>query len=813
MQGPAIFSRAAQPVPKVRLAATRFAPRQKKLLQGIFSLLSSNLERRLEPALAEIEKSWFHDADQARSNQVQQGLMQGVSRLRERRGAFATEFLAQLESSLARLSDTTPETQAPGAAPAHGRVELSLVETGAMDEAVVLNEIASRSEIRSSLPLFMLGQRFGVIAGKPAFEVEKLPIGPHRICMALRDATDVFEFTVTAQQDFYRQIDRHLMPVFAATYEEINAWLVREHLLPNLAYAPLRRQGTLEAKVAANAAAAPKPEQEQAKPPSNVGPHGAAARPRMPRGLPSANGGAASWMPTESAEPDNGEGRQDAELFDMLRQLLASRRQILGRLKPDAAGKARSANANANAVPVMLPQIQKSLSALQTHSSHLRMVDGKPRLRQISDLRQDLLAQFRHDLPPGADPVLPEEHGDTLDLVGMLFDQIAQEPQLSNAANTLLAKLQVPMLRVALDDRSFFTERNHPARQLLNAVADASFYWTSDDEQDRELIDKMGSIVDRLSGEYDGNPAVFSQLMGDLSQHLGTQQRKAEVSERRHVEAARGREKLEIAKLKAQEAILGQIAGRKLPRFLQSLLEQTWADVLALALLRGGEDSPTFKQYLSLSARLIDSAAAKAGGKPTLISADEASRMRADMLAALGQIGYQGDEADDLAGKLLASATPGEDAEREDPASRTELAMKLKHRARLGQAQEGAQAVEIKEVATPLNQEETAWAERIRMLPFGTWFDFTLNQQGAVARRRLSWFSTVTGKCLFVNHRGQRACDVTINWLARELARGNVKLVQAERGSIVDRAWGAIVKALKVFSGGKGESAPLATAS
>lgn len=790
MQGPAIFSRSAQPAAKVRLAAARFSPRQKKLLQGIFSLLSRGLERRLDPALAEIEKGWFQAADQARNNQLQQSLMQAVARLRESRGKFVAEFLLLVESALAQLSSTATgaQAQASVATPEQHKVELTLVETGALDEAVVLNEIASRSEIRSSLPLFMLGQRFGVIAGRPAFEVDRLPIGPHGICLALRDATDVFEFADAARHDFYRQFDRHVMPVFGAIYEEINAWLIREGVLPNLAYAPLRHQGT-----PADAAAAPHPKQGPAAA-RTAAPN--AAKPGLPRGAAPAPGGA-PWRPMDS-EAESAESRQDAELFDMLRQLLASRRKILGRLKPESAGRGRSGNE----VPISLPQIQKSLSALQARSSHLRVVDGKPRLRQFSDLRQDLLAQFRHELPPGADPALPEEHGDTLDLVGMLFDQISQEPQISSAASTLLAKLQVPLLRVALDDRNFFTERQHPARQLLNAVADASFYWTSDDEQDRELIDKMGTIVDRLSAEYDGDSTVFSRLMGDLSQHLGTQQRKAEVSERRHVEAARGREKLEIAKLRAQDAISKQIQGRKLPRFLQSLLEQTWADVLALSLLRGGEESPAFRQYLSLSARLIDSAAAKERGKPALIGPDEAAQMRADVLAALGQIGYQGDEANDLAGKLLASGMAGDEAEREDPASRTELAMKLKSRVRLGQAQEHAQASDIKEISTPLDEEETAWAERVRMLPFGTWFDFTLNQQGAVARRRLSWFSTVTGHCLFVNHRGQRVGEFTINWLARELKRGNVKLVQAERGSIVDRAWNAIIKALKVFSGG-----------
>lgn len=777
----------------MRLAAARFSPRQKKLLQGVFALLGKNLERRLDPALTEIEKDWFQSADQARNNQVQQSLMQAVARLRERRGKFLVEFPLLIESALAHLSvaAAAASTQAQAVAPEQNKVELALVETGALDEALVLNEIASRSEIRSSLPLFMLGQRFGVIAGKPAFEVDRLPIGPHHICFALRDATDVFEFADAARQDFYRQFDRHLMPVFAIAYEEINAWLVREGLLPNLAYAPLRHQG---AQAGAAASQNPRQEQATARPPG-------APQPGQPRSASPAQGGA-SWRPMD-ADAEAAETRQDAELFDMLRQLLASRRKILGRLKPESAGKPRSSTE----IPVSLPQIQKSLSALQARSSHLRVVDGKPRLRQISDLRQDLLAQFRHELPPGADPALPEEHGDTLDLVGMLFDQIAQEPQISSAASTLLAKLQVPMLRVALDDRDFFTERQHPARQLLNAVADASFYWTSDDEQDRELIDKMGTIVDRLSAEYDGDSTVFSRLMGDLSRHLGTQQRKAEVSERRHVEAARGREKLEIAKLRAQEAISNQINGRKLPRFLQSLLEQTWADVLALSLLRGGEESAAFKQHLSLSARLIDSAAAKARGRAALIGPDEATQMHTDVLAALGQIGYQGEEADELAGKLLASGMVGDEPEREDPASRTELALKLKNRVRLGQAQENAPASEIKEASSPLDEEEATWAERIRMLPFGTWFDFTLNQQGAMARRRLSWFSTVTGHCLFVNHRGQRAGEVTISWLARELKRGNVKLVQAERGSIVDRAWNAIVKALKVFSGGNSAAA------
>jgi len=783
MQGPAIFSRNAARPAKLQLAAARLAPRQKKLLQGVLALLTGVLDRRLDPALAEIEKVWFQNADQARSTQVQAALMQAVKSLRDNKAKFVVELRERIESALAAIADGPVQTETQVAAAPRDTQELSLVETGVMDQAVALNEIASRLEIRASAALFMLGQRFGVIAGKPAYDAERLPIGPHGLCLALRDATDVFGFPDGARHDFYRQFDKYLLTWAASVFDDINAYLVREKVLPNLVFSPVRRRVGSVAPVgtrSATTAAAPKPEQAS---PDSTGPGQSHGQP----------------MPLAANQDDgNNDHSQDPELFDMLRQLLSSRRQILGRLKPDAA-RARAANA----VPVSPQQLQKGLSALQNRSSHMRVVDGKPRLRQIADLRQDLLAQFRHELGPGADPALPEEQSDTMDLVGMLFDQIVQEPQMaSSAVGALIAKLQVPMLRIALNDKTFFTAREHPARQLLNAVADASYYWTSDDEQDRELIDKMGAIVDRLSGEFDGDPAIFTRLMGDLAQHLGTQQRKADVTERRHVEAARGREKLEVAKLRAEEVIAAQASGRNLPRFVQSLLEQTWVDVLALALLRGGEESPAFRQHAALSARLIDSAAAKMRGQAALIGADEAARMHEDILAALGQIGYQGDEAKELADRLLAAGTQGEGTVKDDPASRTELAMKLKNRVRLGQAQSGAPAAEVKAVNSPLSEEEVAWVERIKTLPFGTWFDFTINQQGAVARRRLSWFSTVTGHCLFVNHRGQRVGEYNIGWLARELHRGNVKLAQPERESLVDRAWNAIVRALKAFSGG-----------
>ena len=91
--------------------------------------------------------------------------------------------------------------------------------------------------------------------------------------------------------------------------------------------------------------------------------------------------------------------------------------------------------------------------------------------------------------------------------------------------------------------------------------------------------------------------------------------------------------------------------------------------------------------------------------------------------------------------------------------------------------------------------------ERLKTVPFGTWFEFVQNQQGAVVRRKLAWFSPLTGRCLFVNQRGQRSDERNLEQLARDVVRGQARLVVTQQDSLIDRAWSAIVGALKQFSG------------
>src|SRR5690606_30893245 len=104
---------------------------------------------------------------------------------------------------------------------------------------------------------------------------------------------------------------------------------------------------------------------------------------------------------------------------------------------------------------------------------------------------------------------------------------------------------------------------------------------------------------------------------------------------------------------------------------------------------------------------------------------------------ALRQVGYHEDEAGAIARRLSRSAD-------DEVTSRTELTARLKARARLGE-----DAARPREQLPPRTAAEETCYQQARTLPFGTWFEFVINQQGELRRQRLSWYSPVTDHTLF----------------------------------------------------------------
>jgi hypothetical protein len=442
-------------------------------------------------------------------------------------------------------------------------------------------------------------------------------------------------------------------------------------------------------------------------------------------------------------------------------------------------------------------ELQSALGVLQVRSPPTIMLGGKVVQRTITQLRQDLLNQLRQATPAGQMPRLNDEDSDAIELVGLLFEQLMLATRPNGRTQSMLTRLQVPILRAALRDRRFFFNSEHPARRLLNSVVDTGTRWLDDGgEPDAVLIERLQRAIERVNAEFDTDVRVFDQVNEELLTYVQSMARRAEVAERRLVEGCRGREKLAMARDTAARAITIRLATRKPSRLLRTLLEQAWTDVLALTLLRQGEKSETYRRQLAVADQLI----AVGGAMQSVLDKPLAASWREEIESGLGQVGYHEEEVQAVVNRLFA---PEQVADDDHAISQTDLAMRLKSKMRLGETigdEAALRGMMQRPASLPLAPEEAQTLERIKAMPFGTWLEAVGAKPGEYLRLRLSWFSTLTGNCLLTSQRGIRVDERGLGQLARDVAAGRLRIEAGEQQPPVDAAWSAVTAALARFS-------------
>ncbi len=229
------------------IASAPLPPRVRRVLQGLFDHIANDMVSALGGMLVEFEQRLFKEAEQARNNQRQAELFVNLRALQKNRGELAPHFMFGLEAELAGIR--TPRAAPGDKSPAKLDYQtLTLVEDAVMDQEIVLREVARRHEQRGNAQILMLGQRFGVLAGSPAFEADTLPLGPYRLCNVLKDASATLELALDAQLVLYRTFDHKVMHNYTEWVATMNEFLAREGILRGLAYAP-RRVRNLEAEI------------------------------------------------------------------------------------------------------------------------------------------------------------------------------------------------------------------------------------------------------------------------------------------------------------------------------------------------------------------------------------------------------------------------------------------------------------------------------------------------------------------------------------------------------------------------------------
>jgi hypothetical protein len=425
-----------------------------------------------------------------------------------------------------------------------------------------------------------------------------------------------------------------------------------------------------------------------------------------------------------------------------------------------------------------------ALSLLQSDPpAALEQALGDTRAALSDLLRKEVLAGARRLGMGGEDLNLSSVQEDAVDLVGMLFDVLLDERDFEPDVRRKIGRMLVPYVKVAVQDRRMFVYKGHPARRFLNAVAEACEGNHGDAPQERELLDRVETSIDRLVAEFNEDVAIFETLEQELRDYMAQQRQRVEIAERRAAETQRGRERLEAARERAVADVGARRGERVLPDVLETLLSGYATHHLTQLGLRGGPDAAPYAQSLhTLDGVMSAFDAAKNGVAPEACPELD----RAGLMQILGSSGCVGDVADEAIETLQRSLR--------------QLA------AGAGMADAGqlpAPVVQRTETPPPVLQlvgghatldYDPEMAERMRALAVGTWIQIT-NESGRSEPAKVSWVSPISNRLLFVNRRGARILVASAEELAAMEKLGRVQL--RPMGSAFDAAMQQMVGRLQ----------------
>lgn len=376
-------------------------------------------------------------------------------------------------------------------------------------------------------------------------------------------------------------------------------------------------------------------------------------------------------------------------------------------------------------------------------------------------------------------------------MVGAFLESVQQDTASGGADASLVQAMLVPLLRAAVDDPDLPDNDQHPARRLLTTMVQARHDWHDPHDEDPSATLAIRDALSLVHNGYQGDARVFDQAEAELQQRLNFLSRRAQLAERRHVEAARGQERLTIARLHVEELLKQLVEGAALPSLFRTLLEQSWQDVLVLTRLRHAADAPRWLEQVDVTRQLVERFRSP--------DPQDDPELRTVVEMALSDIGYLDADAASIAMQLVPVPGPAP-----DPDEQQRLADQLCSLPHVQPvpATEPAVAPETPVVALPpRSAEEQQWHERLMHSPYGLWLEWrdeTTPSQWL--RRRLAWFGTVTDRALIVNAHGHRVMDTSLDAIARLMAAGSVRLADAEAGAprLLERAWQAAKRALRL---------------
>lgn len=742
----------------------------KQVKDNAFSILSNNFSQ----FFSSCDDLFFDLASKAGSNNEQNLYFDSMREVRIKKPEVWNIFKQRYEENFRLLLNNRISGTRDSQADSYSSDSLSLdsiklVGKDDMEQDVAVTGIVNRARIDSQELLYQLNCRFDYLMPDVRVNETNNPLDPAQICSAVTEALKALELDIKCKVILLKHLDRTVIVELRNIYSLVNDLLVSAGVLPQIHF-DVRKKKAAGMPSAGGYAQGLSEQADQ---------------PAAGMGGPSLAGGTpgAGYAGGTHAGP----GITLGQVFDLFSQLRNNGIAIPGAITPHPG--------TGHSSPIPQDALLESLTAMQLSSEYLQSP-------QNFDVRSVVSQILEDNVKSGKEDILHESDEDIINLVAMFFDFILDDRNLPVPFQALISRLQIPILKVALKDKSFFKNNTHPARRFINEIASAAVGWDESSETSQEkLYKEVNRIVHDIIENYTGDIAIFEHALTKFQDLTKLDQNKANILEKRTQEAALGKAKAEHAKAKARETIYARLKDGRLPEFVLDFIVNDWQKVLLYIHLKHGTDSTEWLEAKQVVDQLVW------GLRPHFDerSLNRLEKIKVEVLHKISN-GLEAINAsrESILNSLSVTEQIFDQALSQQLDDKDLCPLRPEHLAALGQI-EGASIEDWDSMTSAqkqkLRQQAAAkqYITQASKVKPGTWMDYSPANSAKSFRCKLALITDPGETYVFVNRFGLRVFEKKLDEFASDIQNGHVKLL--ENGILFDRAMDNITDKLKKLAG------------
>jgi hypothetical protein len=458
--------------------------------------------------------------------------------------------------------------------------KMSLVDNDTIEGEILSSRLALAMMDRASWEFTDLRSRISALEDRDEFESNDI-LRPHVLARIATNAWRQAGLSHDGWQLLQIPLHDELSHFAEEAYHETNRWLIAQHVLPEIDLRPFIRRS--------RASAAPTP----------AGPPNYASTTAM--GAPDRVGGYDDTRPATQTGPL-------VHGADHAQAVLSRLNKMVSRHLPEFADTAHAHPTSAGLTAAIAVAQRGVVQRMQPMPGPDASAATQAEATSAPMMLEEL-AQRKQALKQAA--ASPVERA-TIEIVALLFQSILMEERIPATVRVWFARLQMPVLRVAVSEPDFFAATEHPARRLIDRMGACVMGFDSHSSPLGETLEKeIKRVVQVVEAYPDTGRRVFQTVLNEFEKFLENYFSKDNETTRKGVSLAQQVEQRETLAIQYTIELRKMLSDVPVQEGVRDFLFQVWADVLAMTAVKSGKFGEEIKEMKGAAADLIWSASAK----------------------------------------------------------------------------------------------------------------------------------------------------------------------------------------------------------